>query len=707
MALINTLRQKAGKIVVAFVAFSMFSFILTDLFQGNSFFNGGSNEIGEINSYTISYPQFQKKVDELSQNFQLNTGKSPLSEDLEQIRQQAWQQFIIENVFNEQYAALGLDVTTPELIDMVQGVNIHPQIRQIFADPNTGVFNKQNIISFLQQLNNAPPQQRQSWLTFEASLPATRRLTKYENLLALTKYANIHEAKAAYKKNANLTAEYLYIPFFSVNDSLVTVTESEIESYLRKNADEYKRDASKDVKYVIFPITPSPEDTAFIKEEMMAIRESLISGHNDSIFAEINSDGITPFGTYNPNNLPSWLNLDPKALKVGYVSDLLLADNAFSIYKISDIQQGDEFYLRASHILFTAKNESSSAKAEAEKEAQNVLAQIQRGADFAEMARIHGTDGTASRGGDLGWFGENSDFDAKFKEVSFSKRGKGLVPYIIETSFGYHIIKVTEEKTKTTYKIAQIEKELFSSDLTLNTIYRQAELFAAETTNESTFIETAAEKGYEIREALKVRKNDKSIGSLTGARNIVFWLFNEASNDEASEVFELNDRYAVVIQTGAQKEGTAQIEDVVNELKRKILDDKKADLIISRLSELTGSYDEISTAYGPGGRVGVANLTLNENNISNIGFAPVAIGLAFSLEEGEATLPFKIQNGVIMLTVTTKTPLEDLNDYEAYRSVVLNEQTAVRRREDPFTYQNIYNALIESVEIIDNRHKFY
>ena len=99
MALINTLRQKAGKIVVGFVAFSMFSFILTDLFQGNSFFNGGSNEIGEINSNTISYPQFQQKVDELSQNFQLNTSRSPLAEDLEQIRQQAWQQFIIENIF--------------------------------------------------------------------------------------------------------------------------------------------------------------------------------------------------------------------------------------------------------------------------------------------------------------------------------------------------------------------------------------------------------------------------------------------------------------------------------------------------------------------------------------------------------------------------------------------------------------------------------
>ena len=325
---------------------------------------------------------------------------------------------------------------------------------------------------------------------------------------------------------------------------------------------------------------------------------------------------------------------------------------------------------------------------------------------FSTAAEFYSCDpGTKSNDGNFGWV-DRGDFVPEFDAVAFSIP-IGEISHVFESPFGYHIIKVTEAKTKTIYKIAHIEKELFSSDQTINTIYRQAELFAAETSNENTFLETADEKGYKIREALKVQKNDKSVGSLTGARNIVFWLFNEASNNEVSEVFELNDRYAVAIQTGAQKEGTAQLKDVKNELKRKLLDDKKADLIISRLSELTGSYEEISTAYGPGGKVGVANLTLMDNNISNIGFAPEAIGLVFSLEEEEATFPFKIQNGVIMLTVTTKTPLEDLSDYEAYRSVVLNKQTATRRREDPFTYQNIYNALIESVEIIDNRHKFY
>ena len=112
------------------------------------------------------------------------------------------------------------------------------------------------------------------------------------------------------------------------------------------------------------------------------------------------------------------------------MSEVILSKDAYTVYKISNIQQGDEFYLRASHILFKAENESGSAKAQAKKEAQRVLSEIKKGADFAEMARIYGTDGTVSRGGDLGWFGENSDFDQKFKDASFAKRGKGLLSSI-------------------------------------------------------------------------------------------------------------------------------------------------------------------------------------------------------------------------------------------------------------------------------------
>ena len=625
---------------------------------------------------------------------------------MEQIRQQAWQRFVVENIFFEQYDQLGIEVTESELIDMVQGVNINPQIRQIFADPTTGEFQKEGVISFLQQLNNAPSEQRLSWLAFEASLPEYRKLTKYENLINLTKFANKHEAKAAYQKNASLTVDYLYVPFFSLNDTLVTVTELELETYLKNNKNAYQREASRDAAYVIFPIEPSSEDSSFVRDEMQVIREGLIDNENDSSFAVLNSEGATPYGSYTPDNVPQWLDKS-SLLTVGFVSEVKLVDNAYSVYKISDIRQGEEYFLKASHILFQSSDESAAAKSEARKEAQRVLNEIKRGADFGEMASIYGTDGTASRGGDLGWFGENSNYDEDFKKACFAKAGQGLISTVVETSFGYHLINITEAKTKTIYDISSIEKELFTYGPTDNAIYRQAEIFASESNNEKSFNENANSNGLEIRKATKVRKNDKLIGGVQNARSIVFWLFNEGADEKVSEVFELDGNYVVAIQTGEQEEGTAKLDEVINEVKRKVLDEKKAEQIIANLTKTEGSYEEISAAYGIGARTGTTELTLNSNNFPNVGLAPEAIGLAFALEEGESTRPFKTQNGIVMMSVTVKTLLEELADYEAYRSVVLNTQTDIRRREDPFTYQRIYDALVGAVEVVDNRYKFY
>jgi peptidyl-prolyl cis-trans isomerase D len=232
-------------------------------------------------------------------------------------------------------------------------------------------------------------------------------------------------------------------------------------------------------------------------------------------------------------------------------------------------------------------------------------------------------------------------------------------------------------------------------------------MFSAEANSATTFDGFAETGGYEVKNAIRVGKNDKRLGGLQNARNIVFWLFNDASNGEVSDVFELNESYVVAVQTREQEDGTARLVDVRNGVSRKVLDEKKAESIISKLSSLSGSYEEISEAYGEGGRTGSGNLTFSSNSFPNIGFAPEAIGVAFSLEEGESTLPFKTQNGIIMLTVSVKTPLTELDDYEAYRGVVINAQRDFRRREEPFTYQNIYEALTKSADIEDNRYKFY
>ncbi len=123
MALINTLRKRMGKVVVGFVAFSMFAFILTDLFQSNSVLLGGNDTtIAEIAGKDISYEQFQAKVSELSYIFAINNQREPSSDEIETIRVQAWNALILDYAYKGQYDELGITVTNSEVVDMVQEI---------------------------------------------------------------------------------------------------------------------------------------------------------------------------------------------------------------------------------------------------------------------------------------------------------------------------------------------------------------------------------------------------------------------------------------------------------------------------------------------------------------------------------------------------------------------------------------------------------
>ena len=705
MALINTLRNKMGKIVVVFLALSMGAFILTDLFQSNSFLFGGGNDIGEIASSTISYEQFQKKIEELSYAYALNTGRNPSGQEMDLVRNQAWQQLIVEKAFKPQFAQLGIAVTDDEMVEMVQGNNIHPGVRQAFTNPQSGVFDKEQLVAYLQQLGTMPPQNQQAWIAFEESLRPLREMTKYENLFTLTNYASKYEGKDEYLKAASTASiDYLYIPYFAVADSIVEVRESELEDYIDENSAQYQKEESKNADYVSFMIAPSAEDSAVVKQEITDLRQGLIDAENDSLFVAINSDAANPFQTFDPSRLPESI----ESREEGFVSEPTLDNDKYVLYKLSEIAESDVAFIRASHILFKAADDSDEAQAEARANANKVLRDIKRGADFEEMATIHGTDGTAPRGGDLGWFGENGNFVQSFKDAVFGFAREGLIPNLVETEFGFHIIKVTEPKTNDTYKVATIEKDLFVSDETLNETYRQAEVFALEADDRVSFTKNAAAQGLEIKNGRLIKKNDTRLGPLANARAAVSWLFNSASQGDVSEVFELQDRYIVVVQTAHQKEGLARIETVKNEVTRKVRDEKKADIIIEKLNSLSGeTLEELASTYGSEARVNAADINLSSTSITSVGYSPEAVGLAFSLEPGERTQAFAIDNGVLIISLNEKNIADDIEDYSAYVTTVTNSRRGFPRREEPFIDQNIYDATTEFADITDDRYKFF
>ncbi|MDW3196237.1 MAG: peptidylprolyl isomerase [Cytophagales bacterium] len=706
MALINTLRNRMGKIVIVFIAFSMGAFILTDLLQSNSVLLGGaSTEIGEMASSEVSYEEFQAEVERLSYNYLIQFGTNPNAQAIDQIRQQAWQELIIKKVFGPQFDQLGIEVTDDEMIEMVQGKNIHPDVQRNFSDPQTGLFNKEQLMTFLQQISSAPVENQRPWKNFEASLRPSRELTKYENLLAKTTYANKYESKGNYvTNNSTASIDFLYVPFFSVADSSVDVTESELQDYLDSHADEYQSEESKNIDYIVFEVKPSAEDSAVVRQEVNDLREELLTSENDSLFASINSEGFAPYNTYNAGTLPP----EMQGAEVGDVTEPIVSGNTYTIYKLSDKVAGDEEFVKVSHILFKWTDESDEAKAEARRQGNQILRDIKNGTNFEEMARVHGTDGTRTRGGDLGWFGENSSFVQEFKDACFNFRGTGLLPSLVETSFGFHIIKVTEPKTNESFKVAKIERELFVSDETQNSIYRNADQFALESKNLDDFVTNATDKGYEIQKATKIGQNDQRLGSINEARNVIFWLYNKADDGDVSEVFETDDKYIIAIATSTQEKGTANLDDVRNEITKKVRDQKKANQLIAKLASLSGSsLEELQEQYGDDARVNSADINLSSTSIANVGYAPNAVGLAFALESGEQTAPFKVDNGVMIVSLSDKNMAADLDNYDAYQLSVLNNRRSFKRREAPVIDQNIYDVAIDFADIVDERYKFF
>jgi peptidyl-prolyl cis-trans isomerase D len=700
MALINTLRNKMGKVVVGVIAFSIIAFIAGDLLGPSSVLLGGTNtDVGEIAGVTIKRDDYNRKIDEISFNFSQRNRRNPSSNELIGIRNFAWDALIADHAYQSQFDELGITVTNDELVEMVQGENINPLVVQQFSNPQTGEFDKSQILQFLQSART--PQQRAAWEQFEQDLIPARTRMKFENLLLKTNYASEEEAQNEYKITAaTADIKYLYIPYYSISDSVVSVSDSDLEDYLESHEDEYQKEDSKSIKYVSFTVVPSAADTAQVKKDIQELKKGFAESENDSIFAVINSDGNLPFVTYRADNIPETLFQDGVLVESGTVVGPELDNGKYVIYKLASVSEGLQYSAKASHILIKADEDTDAAKSAAKTKARGLLKELKNGADFTELSRIHGTDATASRGGDLGWFNEGQ-MVALFQEAVFAATEKGLLTDVVETDFGYHIIDVTELKTNVLYKVGKIELELYVSDKTRNQYYREAEEFSIISGNLADFEKNSSAKGLEVKSAEKIGVNDRRIGALSEARGIVSWLYNTASVGDVSEIYEIDDTYSIIVLTGEQVKGLADVNSVRNEIERKVKDKKKSEIIIKKLGTTEGELQSIADSYGSDAKIYTMNgLKLNSNSLNSVGLAPEAVGVAFSMENGEKTKPFALDNGVIVIELVNRVEPAEISDYVPYQGQIEQKRQAGM----PLA---IDETVKELAKIQDERYRFF
>ena len=697
MAIISTLRDKGGKFLVFVVGFSIAAFVLGDILGPNSSLIGQNrNIVGSINGEEIDLVRFNTVYEELTYNFSLNNGRSPTQQEVSELRDQAWERLINDISYVEEFNKIGLTVTDKESVDMVQGNNIHPMIIQAFSDPSTGSFNKDNVIGYLQNLSNQPANQQQAWFSFESNLKPMRLRTKYDNLIAQSTYYNSLDAEAEYfNTSSQIDLAYFYIPFFAVSDTLFDVSTNEMRSYLNKNKSDYNQDETRSIDYAFFSVQPSAEDSTFFENEINDIRSNLMSSNiiDDSTYAVINSDSFNPYIKFNPDELPT----DLVGKDVGFITEPTYENGSISIKKLSKIDQDAQEKARAKHILLRFDD---SNKSSVRTEANRILNLLRSGSDFEETARTYSQDGSASNGGDLGWFTDGM-MVKPFQDAVFSRRRSGLIPRIIETDFGFHIINVTYPKTRTSYFVANISKDILPSDNTRNNIYRSAELFKLDIkSTDDVFSDYLKENNIIGGNISDIDKNSTEVGTIPNARNVILWSYSDDRYvGEVSDVLETDEGYIVAQINEMKDEGTKKLDEVENSIKRRIIDEKKYEYLKEILVDYS-SLQDLKDNSGLGDIYRSSGISMTENSLSNVGFSPESIGTAFSMQEGELTRPFKIDGGVIVLGLESKVLADTLSNYDDYRNTLIQ----TNRFNVPL---KIDDAIKHFSEIEDDRYKFF
>lgn len=693
MALINKIREKTG-LAVGVIAFGLILFLVGgDILGPNSVLLGNNDtSVGTIAGEKVDFKDFSSRVDMVTQGRGVNSDQLPF------VREQIWTDLVREISYGKKINLLGIGLPSNEEEEIITGNNISPLIQQNFTNPQTGQFNKEDVIRFLQNYGTFPAQQKLAWDQLQQQVGSFRQIQKYQNLVLKTNYVTKAEAKQDFMaKGASASVSFVYVPFLSISDSVASATDSELNAYISANSDEYQVEASRDIAYVEFNIAPSATDTAERKRDIDELIVALKDSDKDSLFAIRNSEALTPFRTVKKDDMPQELK-DIEDLPIGEVYGPYLKGSKYVAYKVSALS--DKYSARASNIVIQPEDQTDEAKAAARTKAAGILREIRNGADFAEKAAEYNTDRTAQTGGDLGWFTEGQMVPA-FNDAVMGATKKGLITRLVESSYGFHIIDVTETKVLNSYKLVQLEIDIYASDETINQYYRQSESFAAASIDYESFKKNAEEQGLTILEKKRMGQNESRVNSLSKARDLVAWAFRDTEIGDVSDVKDYDGKYVVAVLTGVQEKGTAKLSTVRNEVERKVINEKKAEYIKGKLNASGATLEDIASAYGTEAKVySQSGLTLSTNALNNVGAAPEAIGLIFAMNEGEKTAPLTADNGVVIVQLDSKTEATPVDDY------TYNRDQLAQSRQVRLTTQ-LDNTVKEFADIEDRRYKFF
>ena len=701
-SVLQKIQNQTGCLLLV-IGIAMLAFVLTDLVSsGSSIFSSNDNSVGEISNEPVSYDEYNQTYEALKAQLIQNNPGIAFDENMsKQYQQQAWNMIIESRLVEPEYEKLALTVSLAELEDLTIGDNTHPQIQQSFRNPETNQFDKQRLIRFLKEDINSNPEALQNWNSFQQQFTSSLIAQKYSQLIMSSVYTTDLEA-ANYGRDNNQTknATVVSLPYSQYEDSTLSVSDSEILSYMKAHSSKFERDASRDIEYIRLNVIPSQEDSMDMIFQAKEIAQKFAETKDDSAFVSImNSE--TPFNKTFQRRGSFIASIEDEifSTNIGEVVGPAQDNGIYSVYKVTGIGTDSVSSIRGSHILI---NVAGTDTAQAEKSARELISQIKAGATtFEAEANKKNYDASRGNGGDLGWVTKDSRaYPSKLINRLF-RSPKGQY-FVVRSNKGVHIGKTTSQISRKTVQVAVVDQKIFPSTKTDGEYYKMAGDFLTKANGDKSFEEVAEELGLTKRVANDIKESSLAIPGVSNPNSIAKWLFDDASNEgDISSIIDIDGNYYVARITNIKAKGLADINEERTEVENILLDQKKSEKLYARMSEAlkkSSNADELANELeiSP---VSIPAASFNNSSIPYIGRDLIISGTIFGLPVGGKSDIIKGERAVALVY------LNNDNQYEATDAEDLKVQITDQVKQE--MQQKSRKTLIENGEVIDLRYRFY
>ena len=698
--------------MVIVIGLALFAFIAGDAWKVLQP-HQGKQDVGEVNGEVLSAQDYQKMVDELSEVIKLTNGLNSLTEDqLNNVKDQVWQSYVNNKLIAEQAEKLGLKVTDAEIQSIIdQGT--HPLLMQTpFRNPQTGMFDKDMLKKFLVDYANLNASQMPAqyveyyqkmgafWQFVEKTLAQSTLAEKYQNLVTKSLISNPVAAEDAFNSRTEQSDLLLAgVPYSSINDSTVQVSDSEIKDRYNEKKEQFKQLVeTRDIRYIDVKVVPSDADRKAVEKEVTEYSNQLASTTADfgtfvrSTGSSVNYSDVPVSKSVFPADVAS--RLDSTGVNEVYGPYYNQTDDSYNAFKLlAKVSSPDSIQFRQIQVYAETEEKTKTL-------ADSIYNALKGGADFAAIAKIYGQTGEASWVNSQSWEGSELDADnSKFINTLLNQPVNELAN--ISIGQANLILQVMNKKSmQTKYKVAVVKCPVEFSKETYNAAYNKFSQFVAQNTTIESMVKNAEESGYTLMPRTDFSSAEHYVGGVRSTREALKWIF-DAEPGEVSPLYECgeNDHLMVVALDKIHEAGYRDINSVAEMLRAEIRRDKKAEKIMEEMKKYNSiavkeMKDAVSDSVKHVTFSAPAYISVTRNS------EPVIGAVAAKTAVNKVSAPVKGNGGVYMIQVYAKDKGTEKFDAKQEETTLAN--MAVRIAGNQFL-----NDLYQKAKVVDQRYLFF